>query len=125
MLTPTRPPTDPLSSLAAELRARYTETFRKALHNAQTARARFETPDGTGPIDPIYAADTAACREINHQLHDIIERWLPGARLIDRIDEPAVIDSRWLHQQRTIAIAWDHTHDFADPNGLTVTEVTQ
>lgn len=139
MLTPTNPPvarptrptpehqtpTDPLACLAGELRALYTETFRHAHKAAETARARFETPDGTGPLDPRYAADAAACRAVNRHLHTIVGRWLPGAQLVDRIDEPAVIDSRWLHQQRTIAIGWDHAGDFGDPEALTIEEVVR
>ncbi len=136
MLTPTnppvvrpalghQPPADPLACVAIELRALYTATFRQTLRAAEVARARFETPDGTGPVDPQYAADSAACRAINRHLQTIIKHWLPNARLVDRIDEPAVIDSRWLHQHQTIVIGWDHTYDFGDPAGLTVEEITQ
>ena len=115
-------PTAAIDALAEELRTLYAETFRLALRSAEDTRQRFETPDGTGIIDPVYAADTAACRAINRHLPTVIARWLPGARLVDGIDEPAVIDSRWLYQQRVIDIEWDYSFDFGDAEALMVVE---
>lgn len=115
-------PTAAIDALADELRTLYAETFRLVLRAAGEARQRFETPDGTGPVDPIFAADTAACRAINRHLPTVIARWLPGAQLVEGIDEPAVIDSRWLYQQRIVDIQWSYSSDFGAAEGLTVVE---
>ncbi len=134
MLTPnTKPvnhPTTPeckraVEALTAELRALYTNTFRPALAAAERAQTRYETPDGGSPIDPIYAADTSACRAVNAQLANTMRRHLPDARQVTGIDEPAVIDSQWLLNKRVIVIEWDHDLDFGDPEALTVREVAQ
>jgi len=125
--TPTGPAarTAALEAITGELRAFYAERFRLALHAAETNRTRFETPDGASGIDPVYAADTAACRAVNRHLPVAMARWLPGARCVDRIDEPAVIDSHWLHQDQDLVVEWDYTHDFGDPNGLTIWEAAR
>lgn len=112
----------PLDAIAAELRALYAESFRLALRAAEDARTRFETPDGTEPLDPVYAADTAACRAVNGHLPAVVARWLPGAQLVDGNDEPAVIESRWLHQRRVIDIEWSYSFDFGDAEALTVVQ---
>lgn len=128
MLPPTPIPAvaaEPLAALAHELRALYARIYNETLAAADDARARFETPDGAGHVDPIYAADTAGCRAINKALASIVARHLHGAQLLDRIDEPAVVDSRWLHEHHVIAIGWDYSYDFGDPCALVVREVTR
>jgi len=124
--TPTAPPaTVALDALASELRALYTERFRLALRAAEAAERRFETPDGTSSIDPVYAADTTACRAVNRHLPVAIGRWLPGARQLGQTTEPAIVESQWLHQDRVIAIDCDYRHDFGDPQAITVREVAR
>ncbi len=135
MLTPTPPTattsTDTASFEAAitgltnELRAVYAQRFTLALQDAETTRDRFETPDGTGPIDPVYAADTTAARFVTDHLTTAFRRWLPDARCLERTDEPAVIDSHWLHHHQVLVVEWDYTYDFGDPAGLTIWEATR
>lgn len=131
MLTHALPPTGGvparLLAVADELRGIYQQTFDPA-HKAATAnRQRFETPDGTEPPDPKYAADAAGCRAVNRHLEAIVRRHFPGAELVDSVDEPAVVDSLWHHPatDATFAVEWDHSHTFGDPAGLTVREICQ
>ncbi len=126
-LSPTGGVPTRLQAIADELQTIYQQAFTPTLATATTNSQRFETPDGTEPLDPIYAADAAGCRAVNRHLAPIINRHLPGAEPIDGIDEPAVIDSTWHHPATTatFTIEWDHSCSFGDPAGLTVTEVRQ
>ncbi len=131
MLTHPVPPTGGvptrLCAATGQLRSIYQQAFTPALHSAASNLRRFETPEGTEPPDPVYAADSAGCRAVNRQLKVVVEQHFPGAEQIDGIDEPAVIDSLWHHPATgtTFAIEWDHDQPFGDPKGLTVTEVQQ
>lgn len=131
MVTPTtrglaaHAPAPDLAALAADLRAIYTEAYEPSHRAAAQAQTRFETADGTSIVDPVYAADAAGCRAVNAQLAATVDRHLPGATAIVRVDEPAVIDSQWLYHQRVVVIEWDYTLDFGDPQALVVWEVTQ
>ncbi len=119
-------PTHQLDDLQAELRAIYTRAFGPAHQAAEDVGSRFEPADGTTPLDPVYAADIAGCRAINAELASVVERHLPGARLLAQVDEsPAVIDSRWILGSCVVVIEWDYTHDFGDPDALNVREVTR
>ena len=117
------PLAEALDALATELRALYAETYQLTLTTAEREPHRYETPDG--PADPVYIADNTACRAVNRHLATAVARWLPGARVWERITEPAVIEATWLHRQRLVAIDLDYTHDFGDPEALTVREVTR
>lgn len=112
-----------LAAIRAELRALYAETFRLTHTAAVEGTRLFETPDGTGPVDPDYAADTAACRAVNRHQAAVIGRWLPGARLHTQCCEPAVVETTWAWHGHLVAIDLDYTHDFGDPAALTVREV--
>ncbi|MEM9652486.1 MAG: hypothetical protein AAGA65_10340 [Actinomycetota bacterium] len=112
-----------LAAIAADLRAVYAEAFEPALEEATEARSRFEAADGSGTVDPDYAADIVGCRAVNASLVPTVAEHLPDAQLLDRIDEPAVIDSCWLHQRRIFVIEWDLSYDFGDPDALVVREV--
>lgn len=111
-----------LDALACELRAIYARAFSATHAAAAGAAVQFETADGI-VLDPVFAADSAGCRAVNRHLPASVRRIVPGMRLIERIDEPAVIDSSWLLRGRTVVIEWDHQVDFGDPDGLTVREV--
>lgn len=112
-----------LTAIAADLRALYAEAFEPALQEATEARSRFEAADGGGAIDPDYAADILGCRAVNTSLVATVAEHLPDAELLDRIGEPAVIDSCWLYQRRIFVIEWDYSYDFGDPEALVVREV--
>jgi len=114
-----------LAAIAADLRAIYARAFAQTLEEATKASCHFEAADGTGALDPVYAADIAGCRAVNTCLVTTVAEHLPGASLLDRIDEPAVIDSCWLYQQRVFVVEWDHSYDFGDPEALVVREVAR
>lgn len=130
MVTPARRAEAPpawrrIQTLNRQLRELYQDTFWPAHHDASATRARYELPDGTS-LDPAYAADAAACRAINDTLADTIEFHLPGAVLIDRVDEaPTVIDSIWRYttadgERLDVSVQWDYRYRFGDPDGLSV-----
>ncbi len=129
MLTHTPPPNGGappyLDALADELRAIYQQAFTPALERAINARERFETADGTAAFDPVFAADTAASRTVNQAMPAAIARHLPDAQLIESIDEPAVIDSRWQCGSTIVVVEWDYTRPFGDAGAPTVREVAQ
>ncbi|MEM7272661.1 MAG: hypothetical protein AAF547_06235 [Actinomycetota bacterium] len=124
-LTPTGGVPARLQAITDQLRHTYNTAFTPALRAAIENSRRFETPDGTEPFDPVYAADAAGCRAVNRQLATVVHRHFPGAVLVESIDEPAVIDTLWHHPGTgaSFAIEWDHTEPFGDPAGLSVREV--
>lgn len=127
-----KPPTDldligraALSDLTRDLRSTYLRAYTATALDASKAFDHLAIPDGTSPVDPVFAADAAGCRAVNRVLRWAVAFHLPGAVLLDWIDEPAVIDSQWLWGDRAVVIEWDYSYDFGDPEALTVWEVAQ
>lgn len=111
-----------LPALADELRRRYGEAFASGLAEAEIAAVGWDQPLGIGRFDATYAADGLACRRIRAILAETIAEHLPGAELeawVDH-DDPAVIDSTWLHREGRVAVDWSDDYDLGDPEGLTV-----
>ncbi len=120
------PPWRRLAALTRDLRALYRDTYWPAHRYASEAARGLELPDGTR-LDPSYTADATACRAVNNVLAGLIEHHLPGAILVERVDDaPPVIDSQWLYHDEAedleyeVTIEWDCTYDFGDPDGLIV-----
>lgn len=121
-----KPPWRRLAALTRDLRALYRDTYWAAHRHATDAARALELPDGTR-LDPSYTADATACRSVNNVLAGLVDYHLPGAALVERVDDaPTVIDSQWLYHDQgedldyEITIQWDYRYSFGDPDGLSL-----